>query len=295
MNHFFKYSLLIVIYCASMPRMLFSMARLSSATQASLARSRKKIIASYDKTVLDIAGQRANYYSHLRSKPWAHIASIYIAQLKDEEQELLTRILTQAKSSQVAFNQHVAKVRQSFQAERNKVVQELPQKKLSSLTKNMIAAVLKSNGLVLKNLQIIHVADLSGDMCVVGNFLIVEEQNIKKRLSFIDNCPQSMILHEMQHILHDDVVTRYALHDFLSTQAARISFEVKDALCAQLNKFQEKRADMLAALSDLKYAYAMILYFEQYKTSGGGDHPTGAERLLYVQQIYHEMLSALKK
>ncbi|MCX5922561.1 MAG: hypothetical protein NTX86_04515 [Candidatus Dependentiae bacterium] len=136
---------------------------------------------------------------------------------------------------------------------------------------------------------------------------------IKEREAII----QHTIRHEIQHILHDDVYIAWVM-DNMEPEKGRE--KMHDLFVKKFSRFQEKRADILAALMHTDYAkagfenFALIVQKNQANWVGAlsttekekylsgtlkmpvvpeSTHPSMEKRAEYLQQLHKEMVEEL--
>jgi hypothetical protein len=102
-----------------------------------------------------------------------------------------------------------------------------------------------------------------------------------------DQAKTFIIAHELQHIIHDDHEDRYTLGDLIVE--AGIDKAMENELLNNFYRFQEERADALAAAKNAEYAKAYEYCMQYFKTNYGlmdnPEHPKLVDRIALANRI----------
>lgn len=104
-----------------------------------------------------------------------------------------------------------------------------------------------------------------------------------------------VLAHELQHIIHNDHEDRYTFDTVM--QQANVSGDTALDLERQFYRFQEERADVLAALKNQEYAQAYECCMQNYLATIGEtdnpEHPKMTDRKKLAQRIAADMNTQL--
>ncbi len=228
--------------------------------------------------------QRKKYYATLLIKPWGEIAKKYIEQLEKEERALMTELFRSTNTTEQQWQQF----EQAY--EYKNIFGHLPfiGAPFPARVEVQIAVrkIFEEAGLDLKKFRI-HGTSLPSAISYSGNMLSVEHD-----LNPSTNLFKATIWHEIQHLFHNDEHRIYCIHDFIQ-QKSKNNKELEE-IGLKLQRFAEKRADILANLLDPSYAkddaehYANFAEFDLKVQT----HPTNLCRSQYLQNLYNDMLKA---
>ncbi len=126
--------------------------------------------------------------------------------------------------------------------------------------------------------------------------LLIDERQL---LQFPEEAQDYTIAHEVQHIVHQDDSTSFALENLLNLTEE--DFDNPNHIFNKRSRFEEKRADALASLKKAKYARGNILFMKKLlskkkKESAGITHPKEKTRIALAETIlkkYHAPNSTL--
>jgi hypothetical protein len=180
--------------------------------------------------------------------------------------------------------------------------EEKTENKVSQETYNFVCPILQEFGLDPLNIKIISDDTLEGDACVSLESLTINEplfnQNSEKVRRFI-------IGHEIQHIINEDFLTCVTIKRLLPEVYRNTLFDDskcciksscdKDHPYLQLCRFQEERADALAALKNKEYAegfyYFAYGHLKERRDNAdlGMTHPSPRDRFAMAENIFHRI------
>ena len=131
------------------------------------------------------------------------------------------------------------------------------------------------------------------EICVAQNVFMVNSEFIEK---YSNNHVMfnAVVCHEIQHLLHDDCYIRDVMRSML-----HYTFKNKQdtkLYLAAFSRFQEERADTMAALTSPRRALGLIDFFSLHKDNPHNImHPLNSERVAYIKKLHQEMLETVKK
>ena len=244
--------------------------------------------------------QRKKYYAMLLSKPWGSVAKKYIDQFAQEEAEIMNKFFTYTKISKTEWEECKQKtLRPDFN---NPFVCTFPARSVVVEEVKEVFNLLSIDSTKFKILEGSQTG-LGFGILVVGNYL--EPETVFFRTS---------ILHEGQHLLHDDLYIHSCVGEILRKKKFN---ELTDKYGLKIQRFMERRADILAVLSDPSYAQVDAEKYKEWaleeplglgippkpphmQTYGKRKkwlpptHPTNTERAAYLQKVYEEMYETEK-
>jgi len=114
----------------------------------------------------------------------------------------------------------------------------------------------------------------------------------------VSNLTKFALMHEMQHLLHNDISTYINMRFFLAKK--KIDAQEADAYMLKRLRFYEKRADIFAGLSDIKlvdarYENCSIALQTDLRDHNKDEHDTPAAQLAYIKDLHEEMLVEIEK
>jgi len=289
-----------------------------------------KIIASSVLVESDIANriesyiplyeaQRKKYYEMLCNTQWGSVAKQYIEQFAREEKELIDDFCRLMEITEQQFEQCKTDWRQDYLLARDSYVE-----KKDIISGSWIDArinhILNYLGFESGKIKIIQDNGLGkADMSAAENFIGIKVQSYNA-LTWQEF--DAIALHEIVHILHEDVYFRYIQRVIFEWALSRKENEdLKNNLekiyknfHIRRNHFTERRADTLAGLVSPLYALALAQNLEHdgyitlqnfkkltgVRWASGIDepnetHPKFSTRAAYLQKLYTEMKEAINK
>jgi len=236
------------------------------------------------------------YYAKLKAKPWGKVAEKYIKQLEDGEKALMQEWYTTLGCTAEQWQQFLVQQWPGFiAANKNRTKENIQAKTWVEHTdagKNAaIDALLCECEVDPKYIK--KFRDTSKNTC-----------SARQNLIFIgDDLPEgpfkSTIAHEIQHILHNDSFVEVRLNNAANGSNSSIpSKKEREKFITKFNKFQERRADILAGLLAPTHAYHLAEFFGQvdknrthinHYIATYPEHPTCLERYRYMRQLHQEM------
>lgn len=206
----------------------------------------------------------------------------YIAELKKEEQVIWDEL------KQIDITPELCNsLKEQYSKEYNQQNQEfidslISPEPLTDSMQTLTYQTLDDFGISRQAIQLISSnldcpAIIGGDTCICINEKIMK--------SFPKNVQQFIIAHELQHIIYGDDSTRFVIEKFLGTEVFPIAHPF-----VKLAKFQEKRADILAACKNQSYTQGEIDFMERLKKIEDPEetnetYPTAQERLVFGKEI----------
>lgn len=289
--------------------------------QTKLFKARPYYRSYYKPTWLLSAGAGTLYASTLRNrayaepiqpKPWATVEEQYRTWFKQTEAQYMQELFELCNITEKEWQEYVKKAEEDY---------------ISQEALAMIGIVLrKING---------QIAPLSDHVEAKTKQLL--EQHIPKETVFVLPYPntntmasgmtailinekecrtltkeafEAAVLHEIQHILHKDIIHKLARKRLLKDKCDK-SFTKKDRteILKAIERFEEKRADILGALAaGLEHTQSFSSYFcknaaseislfklhnidvKDYGKYASGTHPLNYTRCTYLDKLYKQML-----
>ncbi|MCX5922930.1 MAG: hypothetical protein NTX86_06420 [Candidatus Dependentiae bacterium] len=242
--------------------------------------------------------ERKNFCAMLTTKkPWALVAQKNITELAHKERELMSVLLKINGASVSDFDRLKSINQRNFRCMEQKGVLESNALYTNLIWKagvDRVRTLLENYGihpLAVGMQQIDKATHLK--VCVGQTVFAINEKFIKEHLHD-RNMFNAFVHHEIQHLLHNDCYTKVLLRSMLT-------YTVKDpkrseSYIAEFARFQEERADKLAALNSPRTALALVQFFSSQKDNPHDmHHPLISKRAEYVHKLYHEMLATIKK
>lgn len=237
-------------------------------------------------------------------KSFLAVKERYRKDLEEEGSKLINQFLVAIGKTREEWEQIKVESREPFlravETEINRRL-ALPCGSISPKLKDTITNLLEQHGIDLQMVTLIRDDSLSSDMGIVGGpsigkigFIVNETQcnhTTQKELEWI-------ILHEIQHLKHDDSFMNWVTADNKHANTILHKYRI----------FFEKRADVLAALTSLEHAQAASNRFyirwiqfpvtwiaTQAGLIGDGKHPDAITQSNYLYKIRQEMLACAKQ
>lgn len=245
---------------------------------------------------------RKKYYELLKGKPWGMVAEKYIKQLENEERELMREFFGLFKKGSLDVNLY-SKVQgccisyqEYLKSKLEKKIEVLPE------LKEKIEDILNRLSLNLPKIYITRIDDktlypMAADTSILSvNQAMVLDKNIYDK----DEKIEITVLHELQHMLHDDGLIKMCMQHFINSNSDIVDWEKYKECNKRWNYFFERRADILAVLLGPKYADAAAEGFKGALKGYGSEmdnifhatHPSMTSRIAYIEKIKKEMVEA---
>jgi len=241
--------------------------------------------------------ERKKFYKQLKEKPWGSVSQKYIQHFQKENRQMMHDLCALA-PGMTPINWHTRKfyAKGYYEQEENLMIEnwKFSDEKIPQLLKDKITMLIRKMNIDPKEIKVFHTNKSLG---VTQSILLIDEclcQGVKRDIN--NDIIDALILHEMQHILHDDsflegcVSSLYDLNKKMINKKNWFSFKKK------LSHMKEKRADIFAGLVDLKCPSALSSFL-QHNGSTSKDsltHPAHSVRVAYLNKLHREMLEAIK-
>jgi len=256
------------------------------------------------------ADAKTKFYHSLESKPWAHVVAKYMEQQKKQEDELMqefykladinTQELQECKNY---YHQHYL----TSEQEECCCITEQAKKEIKQKDIALIFDFLHKQNIDIPALKVVATAQKGLAATQQSHVYIDDEALLDADKNSLSPLTQAILLHEMQHAMHDDsfnifiiklILEKWALHDWTNDDCPEKIKQAKDLL-TRFDKFREKRADILAGLVDPMHARVSADCYKRMVDQGLGDveigtHPTNATRYAYLDTLHKEMTAPVK-
>ncbi len=165
---------------------------------------------------------------------------------------------------------------------RKEIENSATKKPLSQSLLELIKKVFKHYAVDIKSVAIIGYSDTKQVIIATDFQLFINEDEF---LKFHPAAQEFLIAHEIQHIVHNDDSVRYFIYNQLSPTPEQMNDP--EYIVNRFYRFQEKRADMLAAIHDPHYAQGNIKLLEpcQCQETSGISHPKESQRMAWAMDI----------
>jgi len=248
------------------------------------------------------AKSAVQFYTYLEQKPWAPVVQKYMNEQKQKEQELFDEVFAMLGINQATLNEY-KKAYYSYYLEgqdRQRCdVSKRAVKKMCNVQQDDIKNFLGDCSVNIDAMNIVSTKEM-GIACATQSNLYIDEAGIVNKNNELTEQVKADLLHEVQHMLHDDSFNIWILRVIFKEWAQDNQEKTKlfTALMSRFDKFRENRADILAGLVDPIYARVSADYYKNDVEVNGQDisdtHPNNSERFAYLDQLHKEMLGATK-
>ncbi|MDR3549952.1 MAG: hypothetical protein P4L31_00935 [Candidatus Babeliales bacterium] len=244
------------------------------------------------------AGTQATFYQYLSGKPWSGVVERYTTQQAKQEQSLNDEVFNILGINQEQFNQYKAEFYPLYLGSQEKQCCQVTARAKKEICEHepLIFDFLLEHEIDVSSMKVIPTEDMGIAAATQSNLYIDDAAIVDKKKNDLTDLAQADILHEMQHVLHDDSFNIFVIKNLLLQHAQSCPTKIKQykKLLSRFDKFREKRADILAGLVDPLYARVSADYYADQVALGLGDepcdtHPTPATRYAYLNQLHKEI------
>jgi len=252
------------------------------------------------------ADAKTKFYNYLKGKRWAHVVAKYMEQQKNQERALMQEFfklvdidacgLQQCKN---CFYEHYVVCEQ----EECSCITTQAKNEISQKDTALIFDFLHKQNIDIPTLKIVATTEKGLAVAKQSYVYIDDAAMLDADHNSISPLIQAILLHEMQHIMHDDnfnifvmerILEKWALQDWATDDCCPQRIKQAKDLLSRFDKFREQRADILAGLVDPVYARVSADCYKRMVDKGLGDvevgtHPTNATRYAYLDNLYKEM------
>lgn len=216
-------------------------------------------------------------------------ANLYAQELQKEDQQLWEE-LSQYGIDEKACSEYKKQYAKEYKNSRKAFEHNACPIPISQKTLDLIYKVFNEFNINKNLVTIIHVKNSDSPALATDYQLLVDEKHL---LQFPLEAQEYTIAHEVQHIIHKDDSTSFALENMLDFNDEDL--DNPDNILNKRARFEEKRADVLASLKKPTYAEGNILFMEKLlakrkKESAGITHPKEKARITVAENIltnYH--------
>jgi len=249
------------------------------------------------------SGEKAKFYQYLANKPWAGVAESYINKQANQEQLLKNEVFSLLGINQKEFDDYKAEFHALYLGSQEKQYCQVSSraKKAQCQHSPLIFDFLDQHEIDVRSIKIIPTEDMGVAAATQSNLYIDDAAIIDKKEGCLTDLAQADLLHEMQHVLHDDSFDIFVIKNLLLMSADGDAQQIAKfkKLLSRFDKFRENRADTLAGLVDPIYARVSADYYAKEVAQGLGDepcdtHPTPAVRYAYLDKLHTEMSGCIK-
>jgi len=250
------------------------------------------------------AGQKATYMSKasgqsahnnmLSNKSYGSVIQVQSTKLQEDEKtahENLWAYIAHDEQSRLAAQEGCKK--RYEQEEQQKIRNEFePNSYGTDQLKAKMYAFLQHVGMDAYPIRIV-IDPTINDFKAMRSVLLVNKNTCGRYVETNSNDTEFeyMLLKELQHMLHDDHFAHYCLQEY-AIKNNKHNDQALKALESKLLHAREKRADILAALTDAKYAKEGYRIY--YRASGADarsfhECPTYVQRAAYLDEILEQI------
>lgn len=235
------------------------------------------------------------YYANIQKKAWGTITAAYIKLLAEEEKSLHQTFFELTNADQSILDQFKKKYSKEKSTIYKEIDDENSQYEVQSNMKSKVIDLLKEhcintnniNVMIVTNDAIDSLAQASGTTIFISQSLVHNNNSIE-----LSALAKTIILHELQHILHDDDLNNATLENISLEIDSIENRELAYSQAMKIKTFQEKRADILAMLAHLEYAQATA---HSFKTPDGQKIEETIKSMHTQGESIKDMLSTLEE
>jgi len=253
---------------------------------------------------------RKAFYEYLKARPWGNVSKKYMEEYENKYQAIMQKWYELTGLTPAQWQKYMRDNMDVYNSteleEINDITVNLPLEKLL-ITK--AHTIMQELGLDKDRIELTHGLYPFIPVAAFSHHILINPEGVK---IFCENTEQfqAAFLHELQHILHNDVIVSSLMEKFYEDKK-NISYTAFVDLMKQFSHLREMRADILAALVDPKYAKASIDAFLKFKNPSPGiamlgalstdfyeeadSHPSFAHRVANLNQLHEEMLAEIEK
>jgi len=236
------------------------------------------------------------YYKDLKKKRWGAVAHMYITQFQQEEQELCDEFLLLIGYTPEQWEMYKAKNDIFFKEQ-----EDQDRKKIASTThlvptklRLTINSFLKKSHINPQDISIGMLQELEVAMRVTQTTIEISKDS-ESDSHHIDDETKAVIMHEIQHLLHNDYYNAYMMQWCADELKNKENKEKIKAVLFKLDRLHEKRADILGCLTDSNFAKS---YKRTHETSvivgdcvdySKNEHDAPVVCAAYMKKLYREM------
>ncbi|MDR3647024.1 MAG: hypothetical protein P4L22_05795 [Candidatus Babeliales bacterium] len=239
--------------------------------------------------------EKEAYYANIQKKAWGTITTAYIKLLAEEEKSLHQIFFELTQTNQSILDQFKKKYSKEKSTIYKEIDDEHSQYEVSSNMKSKVTDLLKEycintnniNVMIVTNDSIDSLAQASGTTIFISQSLVHNNNDIE-----LSALAKTIILHELQHILHEDDLNNDTLANICVENPSTEKHELAYSQAMKIKTFQEKRADILAMLAHHEYAQATA---HSFKTADGQKIEEAIKRMHAQGASKKDMLSTLEE
>jgi hypothetical protein len=268
--------------------------------------------------------QKKKYYAYIMAQPWGAAAKTYIEKFEAQEQMLFDELFAICEITRSDWQKFISSKEFGFwlyeatQSLKNQTCLNGNCNEVSKEIRLKFQEFFKKFDIRLSTIELIQSIKDDFVMKSTRDHIYVKRKYDKQYVKAINEnirvhnkyLVEHVMLHEIVHLIHDDMYVHYCLMLLLNqTPAIKVDKKIKDDFMMKYMHFREMRADILAALSDKKYAQecAKELNWDtswlNYIISAGDvpsdfvdpEHPTRSTQKMYMNKLVKDMNEAGKK
>lgn len=239
--------------------------------------------------------ERQVYYNKLLAMPWSSISKKYITEFQEQECAIITELLHMFGLTLEQWNTFHT-LAQDFINKQKQLAQDEVKTGLHFIPdshKDAINKLLNYCGVDPKTISIGRTNASSAFMAAKFSEIFLSDNAF---LNPIDDDFNHAVLHEAQHLLHNDCLNGIIM-TFISCHYPNFNAALYESLSFKWKRLQEKRADVLACLSDMGLAHSYrdnlfldaltekVHFFMDYNKD---EHDWPSERRKYMDQLCSE-------
>lgn len=267
-----------------------------------------KFVPVYDPYVSSHEESRQKFYELLKTKRWYKaVTEKYITQLAAEEDELMQEYLkiTGLTKEELDFYRVTAypyymQTRCEEIARMKANAAPLPKELLKKAQTMLKMFFIDANKIsIIRNPQYTVNCAACGISLQFGSSYCCpydfKEKSNNCGFKFSDEALEATLLHEIQHIMHDDAYEHTTLNWCLHNQHRNYDKKAYAKFLETYSKFKERRADIMTGLTDITYCNRSIKCFEELQINDPGEnilnstHESHPVRMTYMRKLLKEM------
>jgi len=242
------------------------------------------------------------FYENLGGKPWDKVVAKYMTKQAEQEATLKQEVFNILGIDEQKFNEYKAEFWPHYKISEKKQCCAVTARAKNEMCKHapIIFDFLNEHDINVCYMNVIPTKEMGAAAATQSNLYIDDACILNKKDKDLTCLAKADILHEMQHVLHDDSFNIFVIKNLLLNHANNCPEKIAqyNELFSRFDKFREKRADILAGLVDPCFARVSADFYYQDVCQGIGDepcdtHPTPATRHAYLDQLHKEMVKCL--
>lgn len=236
------------------------------------------------------------FIAYQAPKPWVFVAAEYSQALAQEENSLMGQFFKFFSITDQMWQNYKTSSKEAFLAYENRQVEKAASYAKQPVSTELAQLVNK----VIVDSAIDRCIDVHSDIMThaIHNKVFIDESELDEMHHGNQKQLEASILHEMQHLIYEDLHTAYTLEtlkqECIENNGQTFDEQAWDGLMTQLYLFREKRADLMAGCSHPDCVKAQVEFWTEYIETNGdndghGTHPRPSQRLAYCTELSTKM------